>query len=221
MRSNLPNELTPKPCKRPILVGNKVWYDDVFCPIADRCKIKDYRDRIFRIEAKRKSFFKRSPSRIRGGRRWKPRYYGVIGCSDAIHRTLKKEGYFVVQSGRANIIAMEDKMKDKYGYDVKGIRLLVMGDPDSGVFEMDEVFITGDRFGVDDILVRFNSEKKFRPIFSVHGNFSREEEEIAYLIERLLTHLSLRKQDENVKRYVEFLKEIAEYFGAKVNFGRS
>ncbi len=221
MKLDLPNELAPKFCQRPILTNSGFCYDDVLCPIADRCEMRDYRDKILRIEAKKKDLLKKPfrSIRVKKWERWKLRHSRISRCCSAIYRTLKKEGYFVVQSDRANIVALEGKMKDKHGYDVSGIRLLVISDPDSGVFGVDEVFITGDRFGLDDVVVKFYLDDKITPLFSVHGSFGREGE-ITYLIERLLIHLYVMRGKGDVKRYAGYLKEIAEHFGVKVNFNK-
>lgn len=180
-----------KPCDRPIQHGET---ERSLCPIADKCRYKETR-------LKDCCFL----------------------CSDAIYKTLKEEGYTVIPSGRANFVVLPDfelsrKMDKIQGREIPGMRIIVFGDPDSGVSAKEELFITGDRFGVDDILYAPH-KSGFLPLKSVHKDFFTQEEELKFHIEHLIITIErTRKMDkEKEQKYIESLKELGEDLGAKID----
>jgi hypothetical protein len=168
-----------KICERPVAEDQ---YEPTPCPIADRCKYKNYR---MKAEA-------------------------CICCSDLICTTLKEEGYTVFRSGRAILVVLPSKMKDKRGYDVGGLKVIVFSDPDSSVSHRDEIFITGFRFGIDDILLNRLA------LYTVHKDFGSE---VKYCIGRLVFRIwnVLWKDEEKVKRLVKQLKHIGRELGEEID----
>ncbi|AIG98456.1 Protein-tyrosine-phosphatase [Archaeoglobus fulgidus DSM 8774] len=132
-------------------------------------------------------------------------------CCDRIYSTLKDEGYFVIRSGRANIVAIPSRMESKIGEDVLGLKVIVFSDPDSGISNRDEIFIAGFRFGIDDILLNGY------PVYTVHGDYGSD---VRYCVGRLMVRImaeSFRIGEERAKELAEQLKRIAEVLGEKVD----
>lgn len=89
-----------------------------------------------------------------------------IGSDNLIEAILKKGGYIVFRSGRSNIIVVPSVKKAdmfKLEVEVPGISVFVIGDPDSGLTVIDEIFISGYRFGAD--IIRLNGQD----LVNVHG----------------------------------------------------
>lgn len=172
-----------KVCNRPILTRDGVDYEKTLCPIADRCK---YREIML-----------------------KENYF--LCCADAIYETLKEEGYFIIRSGRANIVVTPSEIKTKEGFTKYGLKIIIFGDPDSGISNRDEIFITGFRFGIDDVLI------EGWPVYTVHENFGND---VKYCIARLITHIRAKDDrlgKEKSKKFIEWLKEIGEALGVEVD----
>ncbi len=175
-----------KVCNRPVRIGENIYYEESLCPIADRCKYREVR-----LE------------------------HCFFTCADAICATLKEEGYFVVRSGRANIVAIPGEMKTSDGHVVSGLKVIVFGDPDSGISNRDEIFITGFRFGIDDVLI------ESWPVYTVHEGFGSDAK---YCIARLITSIEDKKDklgEEKVQKFLEWLKEIGEALGFDIVFNLS
>lgn len=158
-----------KPCDKPM-------HDELvrsLCPIADRCRYKE--------------------TRLEGC--W-------FSCCDAIYEALKEEGYTVIRSDRANFVVFSDfelsrKLDTVQSRQIPGMRIIAFGDPDSGVSTREELFITGYRFGIDDILYAPH-ESGFQPLRSVHKEFFTKEEELKTHIEHLINEIEwLERSGEN------------------------
>ena len=131
-------------------------------------------------------------------------------CCHRIYSALKDEGYSVLPSGRANIVAIPGKIKTRIG-DVSGLKIIVFSDPDSGISHRDEILIAGFRFGIDYIFLNG------QPIYAVHSDYGSD---IRYCIGRLMVHImaeSFRIGEEKARELAEQLKKIAEVLGERVD----
>jgi|GEM_PF-6927099 hypothetical protein len=222
--STLPKPLRLKTCQRPVEVNGKIHYAKTLCPIADRCEMREHRIKKMKIECK-------IPTRLKYGTYWqmkkirfkkKLRRPKSTWCCDAIYRTLKKEGFFVVKSGRANIVAIESKERTKDNFDMWGLKLVVFSDPDSGVSTLEEVFVSGFRFGIETLAIKDFKSNDYTTIFSLSHPFG-EENEVIFAIGRLVAilehgELNLIKKLDKAKRerYINFLKELADELGIQI-----
>ena len=89
-----------------------------------------------------------------------------IGADELIYLVFKKMGCVVFKTGRANVVVTCcSKQSEKFSTEVPGVCLYVIGDPDSGLVSVDEVYVTGYRFGLESLLVND------RPLINVHRFF--------------------------------------------------
>jgi len=103
---------------------------------------------------------------------------GFIGADELIHLVLRKLGYVVFKSGRANIVVIPTKVQcRRQKTPIDGVEIIVLSDPDSGIISFDSIHLTGYRFGLDSL--RHNG----MVYYDVHRCYGDEEYET--LIRRL------------------------------------
>ncbi len=133
---------------------------DYFCPITDRCTIAELKGKV------------------------------CVRCVDEIRRVLNEEGFSVVPAGRTTVVIVPEVVEGRDGYHYEGARIYVLSDPSSGISRVDELFITGLRFGLTDII--FNGV----PVYSVYGSFGND---ARYALSRLMASVQWKFMNDEGK----------------------
>jgi len=131
-------------------------------------------------------------------------------CADILEDYFRKQGNIVFRSGRSVMLVKQEKYKNVYGIEYDVLKIEVHGDPDSGMYGVDEVIISGSRGGCYNILLNDES------IYSVFDNLGCEHSVVVNLYEvwsKIFIELCYANDEYKRKKYEEakwLIKRLAE-----------
>jgi len=155
-------------------------YENTLCPVADRCSLREVKGEV------------------------------CFCCADEVRRVLSEEGFFVAGAGRATFVAFPDCLEALDGENYAGLKIVVFSDPDSGICRKDEIFITGFRFGLSDIVLNG---------FPLYSAFSDYGYDIRYALARLMAeiHCKFHEDEGKKQRLLDMVSEIGRELNCHVD----